>query len=99
MAFGITRSELMAWKQKVKQGELAFITHYWIHPRYPDVTTVTKAGCSNIDKLISWGVEHGLKPEWIHDRDEFPHFDLIGPMQKRLLLKEGLTDQIRRFKL
>jgi hypothetical protein len=32
-------------------------------------------------------------------RDEYPHFDLIGPRQKEILMKEQLWDQIERFKL
>ena len=27
MAFGIRRHELAAWKEKVKRGEIAFLTH------------------------------------------------------------------------
>jgi len=99
MAFGIKREELKAWKRKVQAGEMAFITHYWIHPRYPNITTVTKAGCSDLKKLIAWGETYGLKKEWIHQRDEYPHFDLIGPKQKEILISEQLWDQIQKFHL
>lgn len=98
MAFGIKREELIAWKQKVKNGEIALITHYWIHPRYP-VDTVTKAGCSDLQKLMEWGQKYGLRKEWIHHRSEFPHFDLIGEKQIEILEEEGLYDQLTRFRL
>jgi hypothetical protein len=97
MAFGINRGELQEWKEKVKSGEIAFLTHYWIHPRYDGITTVTKAGCSNINKLIKWGHQYGLKEEWIHKRNEYPHFDLIGDTQLEILKKEGQWNQINRF--
>ncbi len=99
MAFGIKRDELENWKRKVANGEIAFLTHYWVHPRYPSVRTVTKAGCSSIGKLAEWGAGYGLKEEWIHQRSEYPHFDLIGEMQIEILKKEGLHHHIKRFKL
>lgn len=99
MAFGINRAELEEWKSRVRQGEIALLTHYWIHPRYPSFTTVTKAGCADIPKLIEWGRGYGLKEEWIHDRSEYPHFDLIGSKQVSILLAEGHLDQVERFKL
>ncbi len=61
MAFGIKRNELNEWKRAVLNGEVAFLTHYWLDDRYPDVNTVTKAGCGNIDKLAEWGKQYGLK--------------------------------------
>ncbi|NMH74658.1 hypothetical protein HF078_16370 [Bacillus sp. RO2] len=97
MAFGINRGELQEWKEKVKSGEIAFLTHYWIHPRYDGITTVTKAGCSDVNKLIKWGHQYGLKEEWIHKRNEYPHFDLIGDTQLEILKKEGQWNQINRF--
>ncbi|UUZ79653.1 hypothetical protein LJK88_31755 [Paenibacillus sp. P26] len=99
MAFGITREELMAWKEAVSRGEIALITHYWYDPRFPDVTTVTKAGCSDLDRLTAWCVKYGLNPRYIHRRSQFPHYDLIGPKQVEILQKEQRWDQLGRFKL
>jgi len=99
MAFGIKRTELEIWKKIVSCGEIAFITHYWRHPRFPDVTTVTKAGCNDISKLVKWGARYDLKEEWIHHRDHYPHFDLIGETQIKVLLAEGLDNHLKRFKL
>ena len=95
MAFGIKRSELNEWKRKVREGQIAFITHYWLDDRFPNSKTVTKVGCSDVQKLISWGRKYGLKPEWIDGRNEnFPHFDLLGEKQIEILKKEGLTHLI-----
>ncbi|MEW9110556.1 hypothetical protein ACQCT6_20605 [Cytobacillus gottheilii] len=95
MAFGIKRSDLQQWKEKINQGEIAFLTHYWIDDRFPGCTTVTKVGCGDLDKLIAWGKEHGLQAEWIHNRkDGYPHFDLLGNKQKEILEKEGLFEHI-----
>ncbi|WP_318502611.1 hypothetical protein [Bacillus sp. T3] len=95
MAFGIKRKELLEWKQKVSEGKIAFITHYWIDDRFPECKTVTKVGCSDLDKLISWGKQYGLRPEWIDGRNiQYPHFDLLGEKQKEILLKEGLEELI-----
>ena len=99
MAFGIKRDELMAWKKAVSSGEIAFLTHYWIDERFPGCKTVTKAGCADIEKLSEWGKRHGLKPEWIDMRDDFPHFDLFGDHERKILLNEGLSDQLNRFGL
>jgi hypothetical protein len=99
MAFGISRAELNSWKEQVLRGEIAYLTHYWLHPRYPGITTVTKVGCSNLDQLHHWCISYGLPTDRIHLRDKFPHFDLIGPKQKEILSKEGLVDQIQRFRL
>ena len=30
MAFGIKKDELNEWKSKVRNGEIAFLTHYWL---------------------------------------------------------------------
>src|SRR5690625_6141278 len=76
MAFGITRSELQAWKQDVAAGKIAFLTHFWTDERFPGCYTVTKVGCRNLSMLIEWGAQHDLQPHWIHERDHFPHFDL-----------------------
>jgi hypothetical protein len=100
MAFGIKKYELMNWKKKVIEGNnIAFLTHYWLHPRYSGITTVTKAGCADIDRLVEWGRSYGLKKEWIHLHDEFPHFDLIGDMQKEILHKEELLEHLKRFNI
>jgi hypothetical protein len=99
MAFGISREELMQWKNAVKRGELAFLTHYWYEPRYPGIRTVTKVGCSNLERLSQWCVNNGLNPKYIHNRPPYPHFDLIGPKQKEILQKEQLWRQIERFRI
>lgn len=99
MAFGIDKEELKTWKKKVKNGEIAFLTHYWLDDRFPNCHTVTKVGCSNVNKLINWGEKYGLSENWIHNRDQLSHFDLFGEIQKNILLSEGKRDHIRRFKL
>ncbi|MFP4977108.1 hypothetical protein ACE6ED_17015 [Paenibacillus sp. CN-4] len=99
MAFGISREELSAWKQAVTAGKIAFLTHYWLDPRFPGVTTVTKVGCSDLGRLEAWCRQNGLPPEYIHHRPPFPHFDLLGPKQADILRREGLTDQMRRFNI
>jgi hypothetical protein len=91
LAFGIKRQELLEWKAKIDRGELAFLTHYWLDDRFPDCKTVTKVGCSDLDKLIQWGKQYGLSPEWIDKRrDGYSHFDLLGDKQREILEKEGL---------
>nr|WP_127507645.1 hypothetical protein [Paenibacillus humicus] len=97
MAFGIRREELQSWKTAVARGELAFLTHYWIDERFPGVKTVTKAGCSDIVKLESWCRKHGLDPRYIHRRERYPHMDLFGPVQIRVLQAEGLQNHLTRF--
>ncbi len=97
MAFGIKREELRKWKEAVLKGEIAFLTHYWVDPRFPDTKTVTKVGCANLERLSTWCKAHGLNPTYIHDRPPFPHYDLIGPKQKEILEKEGLWDHVTRF--
>jgi hypothetical protein len=100
VAFGIKRHELMKWKAKVEQGDsVVFLTHYWLHPRFPHVKTVTKAGCSNLKLLEEWGSQYGLKSEWIHKREQYPHFDLIGEKQVEILNHEGILDQLERFNI
>ena len=91
MAFGINRKSLEEWKRKVANGEIAFLTHYWYDPRFPQAKTVTKVGCRDIEKLAQWGEKYGLKKEWIHHRkDGYSHFDLIGPIETKILTEEGL---------
>ncbi|WP_261133718.1 hypothetical protein [Bacillus sp. Marseille-Q3570] len=99
MAFGIDRKELQAWKENAKKEEIAFLTHYWIDDRFPDCDTVTKVACCNVEKLIAWGRRYGLQPEWIDHRADFPHYDLFGDRQLRILKAENQLDQIKRFKL
>ena len=99
MAFGITRKELTAWKEAVKRGEIAFLTHYWFDDRFPNCHSVTKVSCNDVNKLIHWGEQFGLKKEWIHYYSDYPHFDLLGQTQYEILKKSGLDDHIVRFKL
>lgn len=99
MAFGITREELNKWKQAVSRGEIAFLTHYWIDPRFPGIKTVTKVGCANRKLLSDWCIAHGLNPEYIHDRPPYPHYDLLGQKQKEILQKENLLDHLERFRI
>ncbi|AZN43576.1 hypothetical protein [Paenibacillus albus] len=99
MAFGIKREELNVWKKRVASGDIAFITHYWHEPRWDGITTVTKVGCSDIAKLEAWCRSQGLDPAYIHRRQPFPHYDLIGRKQLEILRREGYEDQITRFKL
>ncbi|OIK13240.1 hypothetical protein BIV60_14205 [Bacillus sp. MUM 116] len=95
MAFGITRDELMEWKQKIDRGEIAFLTHYWLDDRFPEYKTVTKVGCNDLKKLVEWGRKYGLKKEWIdHRKDGYSHFDLLGKRQKEILQAEGLLEHI-----
>lgn len=99
MAFGITRNELKEWKKKVLQGEIAFLTHYWRDARFPEAKTVTKVGCIDLHRLIEWGSQYDLKKQWVHKRDHYPHFDLIGVRQIEILKLEGRWDHIQRFRL
>lgn len=98
MAFGITRAELEAWKTAVSRGEIAFVTHYWLDPRFPGIRTVTKVGCADLEKLSAWCLANGLNPRYIHNRPPYPHFDLIGPKQAEILRRENLAHQLERFK-
>src|SRR5947207_8124988 len=95
MAFGIKRQELLAWKQKIDGGEIAFLTHYWLDDRFPGSKTVTKVGCHDLERLAQWGQKYGLKKEWIHHRPSgYSHFDLIGDRQTEILKQEGLLNHI-----
>lgn len=95
MAFGIKKQDLLEWKRKIDDGEIAFLTHYWIDERFPNCTTVTKVGCQDLNQLAEWGKKYGLKKEWIHHRkDGYSHFDLLGEKQKEILRKEGLEHHI-----
>ncbi|KAF0817422.1 MULTISPECIES: hypothetical protein [unclassified Cytobacillus] len=98
MAFGLRRKDLQEWKMKVDRGEIAFLTHYWLDERFPGCKTVTKVGCSDLNKLKDWGKSHGLKSEWIDYRtDGYSHFDLIGARQKEILEKEKLWEHLERL--
>ncbi|MDN7245681.1 hypothetical protein ACSFXN_07590 [Planococcus sp. 1R117A] len=97
MAFGIKREELNRWKQNVEAGNIAFLTHYWIDDRFPGCSTVTKVGCSDLEKLEQWGKQYGLKAEWMDLRGDYPHFDLFGDHQRRILSAEGMMEQLNRF--
>lgn len=99
MAFGITRNELIAWKRKVRQGEIAFLTHYWYDKRFPQYKTVTKVGCIHINKLIEWGKTYDLQSHWLHHNKKYPHFDLLGHKQKEILISENLYDHINHFNI
>lgn len=99
MAFGLKRAELVAWKDRVSKGEIAFLTHYWEDKRFPGCYTVTKVGCADTVKLIKWGEKYGLKPEWVDHHKKYPHYDLFGHHQINILTSEGLDDHIKRFNL
>lgn len=99
MAFGINRNELTQWKEAVNREDIAFLTHFWIDERFPHYNTVTKVGCSNLEKLALWCISHNLNPSYIHQRLPFPHFDLMGSRQREVLQKEGLWEQLERFKI
>lgn len=97
MAFGIKRDELNQWKQDVMDEKISFLTHYWVDDRFPGCSTVTKVGCSNLEKLEQWGRQYGLKPEWMDLRGDYPHFDLFGDHQKRILHAEGMLAQLEKL--
>lgn len=97
MAFGIKREQLNAWKKAVRNGEIAFLTHYWLDERFPGCKTVTKVGCADVEKLIQWGAQYGLKAEWIDMRADYPHFDLIGKYERDIMKKVGLAHRLERF--
>ncbi len=99
MAFGLKRRELNLWKEKVKNEEIAFLTHFWYDPRFPEYHSVTKVGCNNIKKLIQWGRKYRLNPEWIDHKAGYPHFDILGERQSKILVSEGFQDHIERFHL
>ncbi|WP_010095673.1 hypothetical protein [Ornithinibacillus scapharcae] len=99
MAFGLKREEVKKWKEYVENGEIAFLTHYWLDDRFPGCTTVTKVGCNNIERLITWGEQYNLSSEWIHMDEKYPHFDLFGRKQIEVLEKEGQLEQLHRFNL
>jgi hypothetical protein len=97
MAFGVSRQELQEWKH-VLRGEIALLTHYWYDERFPDNRTITKVGCNDLKRLAEWCEMYGLDPKYIH-REQFPHFDLIGPRQRVILEELDRQDLIDRFRL
>ncbi|MFC7370721.1 hypothetical protein ACFQPF_03420 [Fictibacillus iocasae] len=97
MAFGISREELAAWKRDASDGQIAFLTHFWHDSRFPQYRSVTKAACCDIQKLILWGKEYGLPKEYIHHREDYPHFDLMGKKQLEVMKKENRLHEISRF--
>ncbi|SDN31578.1 hypothetical protein [Alkalicoccus daliensis] len=103
MAFGVTKKELKNWKAAANSGEVAFLTHFWYDPRFPEYKTVTKAACSDIETLVSWGEKYNLKRSWIHVDNHFPHYDLIGSTETEILTAEGkqhkLVEMHNRIKL
>ncbi|QPC46468.1 hypothetical protein [Mangrovibacillus cuniculi] len=99
MAFGITREELNQWKRQVRMGEVAFLTHYWVDDRFPGQKTVTKVGCTDVEKLIRWGNKYDLDPNWIDYKPGFPHFDLFGDKAYYILKVEGKVEQWNKFHL
>ncbi len=99
LAFGIKRNELLKWKNMVKHGKIAFLTHYWQDDRFPGCYTVTKVGCNDLKKLIAWGEKYDLRSSWIHNDKIYPHFDLFGKRQKNILIQEDKWDHIYRFNL
>lgn len=99
MAFGVKREELSRWKREVSHGNIAILTHFWLDDRFPGCNTVTKVGCNNISKLMKWGEQYQLSPEWIHHDKQYPHFDLFGEKQREVLVKEEETGQLKRFNL
>ena len=99
MAFGIKKEELIAWKTNVSNGNIAYLTHYWQDERFPHCQTVTKVGCRDLALLKKWGRKYNLQPEWIHYHKKYPHYDLFGQLQVKILIKEGKWEHIRRFNL
>ncbi|WP_053219550.1 hypothetical protein [Virgibacillus senegalensis] len=99
MAFGLKREELNQWKVDVANGEIAFLTHYWLDSRFPGCDTVTKVGCADLDKLIKWGNKYDLDPRWIHRDEKYPHYDLFGERQKQILTSENQWGQLKRFRI
>ncbi|PRO64449.1 hypothetical protein [Alkalicoccus urumqiensis] len=94
MAFGVTRKEIYRWRREAESGTVAFLTHFWLDDRFPECITVTKAACTSRDKLIHWGKEYGLRPEWIHEDGNIPHFDLLGEKEEAVLLAEGCAEKL-----
>ncbi|MFC4735702.1 hypothetical protein ACFO4L_03800 [Bacillus daqingensis] len=99
MAFGVTKQELAAWKRSVRSGNVAFLTHFWYDKRFPQYNTVTKAACSDRGRLIEWGLTYGLHETWIHEDRLYPHFDLIGADEFRILEQEGELEKLLKLRM
>src|SRR5699024_4968534 len=99
MAFGLTRFELNKWKEEVNSGVIAIITHYWQDNRFPNATTVTKVGCSDLNKLIECDNKYYLHPEWILYRQDYPHIDLFSITHNNVIINEKKFKQINKFNL
>ncbi|EUJ17253.1 hypothetical protein MAQA_13825 [Listeria aquatica FSL S10-1188] len=100
MAFGVQREELIAFKKKAEQGEVALLTHYWLDDRFPNSKTVTKAASADIEALKRWGRKYHLPENYIdYGHKDLPHYDLFGDIQLKILEEEGKWDQIDRFHL
>ena len=97
MAFGVSKQELTTWKEEANSGRIAFLTHYWHDERFPSYPTVTKVACNNIDTLVYWGEQYGLNPSWIHHREDFPHFDLLGDIERAVLVSEGKEEKLNQL--
>jgi len=97
VAFGVSKEELKQWRQKADRGEVAFLTHYWYDARFPEYKTVTKAACCDRRTLIQWGRKYGLKPQWIHTDNHYPHYDLIGTTEKEILTAEGQSAKLTKL--
>lgn len=88
MAFGITRVELARWKASVLKGDIAFLTHYWLDDRFPGVRTVTKVGCSDLERLAKWC----LDTEYIHNRPLFPTSIYLVPSRRKFYRRKANGD-------
>ena len=93
------RNKEFPWGMLIILFPVFNLTHYWLDDRFPGCKTVTKVGCSNLDKLIAWGKRYDLKKEWIHLDPDYPHFDLFGDTQKKILVAEDKWDHIEKFRL
>lgn len=100
MAFGIHKQELAEWKRQIDNGNIAFLTHYWLDERFPHCRTVTKSRVQGFRNARPLGKKVRLKKEWIDKRkDGYSHFDLLGDRQKEILEREGLQSHIEKFQL
>ena len=63
------------------------------------VKPLRKPGALTLKNWVRWGERYGLKREWIDMRDDYPHFDLFGEHEREILVKEGLSAQLKRFDL
>ncbi len=62
-----------------REGEIAYIEHRY-HGRQ-----ILKVICSDREKLLAWGREHGIPERWLHvSRSGLPHFDLWGSVARKV---------------